>query len=111
LVKWKMGDGTSLMTLKIPVVRHQFPGPVELVEQTNRDHCSRTVAESAGMGEVGEVPVAVAVGWRDLWLFVVDPVKAVTAGVVGKAKRSAGNRRPAVPVVELYVNGSANESG
>ena len=105
-----MGDGTSLMTLKIPVGRHQFPGPVELVGQTNQDHCSRAVAGSAGMGAVGEVPVA-AVGWRDLWLFVVGPVKAVIAGVVGKAKRSAGNRRPAVPVVELYANGSANESG
>jgi hypothetical protein len=99
------------MTLKIPAVRHQFPGPVELVGQMNQDHYSPTAAGSAGMGVVGEVPVAAAVGWRDLWLFVVDPVKAVTAGVVGKAKRSAGNRRPAVPVVELYVNGSANESG
>jgi hypothetical protein len=76
----------------------------------NQDHCSQT-AGSAGMGAVGEVPVTAVVGWRDLWLFVVGPVKVVAAGFVGKAKRSAGNRRPVVPVVELYAGGSGSGQG
>ena len=41
----------------------------------------------------------------------MGPVKAVTAGFVGKAKRNAGSRQPAGLAVELYVNGSANGSG
>ena len=40
----------------------------------------------------------------------MGPVKAVAVGFVGKAKRSAGNRRPGGPVVELYVDGNASES-
>lgn len=55
-----MGGGTSL-TLKILVVHQQPPTPVELVGQTDQDHCSST-AGAAGVGEVGEVPVAAVVG-------------------------------------------------
>ena len=38
-------------------------------------------------------------------------MKVVAVGFVGKAKRNGGNRQPGGPVVELYVNGNANESG
>ena len=41
----------------------------------------------------------------------MGPVKAVAAGVVGKARRSAGSRRPVVPVAELYANGSGVRVG
>ena len=54
--------------------------------------------------------MAAAVGWCDLWLFVVGPVKVVVVGFVGKAKRSGGNQRP-VGFVVLYANGSGSESG
>lgn len=105
-----MGDGISSMTLKIPAVHHQFPSPVELVGKTHRDHYSQTVGP-AGMRVAGEVPVAAVVGWRDLWLFVVGPVKVVAAGFVGKVERSAENRRPVVPVVELYAGGGGSGQG
>lgn len=49
------------MNLMIPADYHQFPSPVEPVGQTNQDHCSSTVAGSAGVGAVGEVPVVAAV--------------------------------------------------
>ena len=41
----------------------------------------------------------------------MGPVRAVAAGFVGKAKRSAGNRRLVAPAVELYANGNGSESG
>ena len=44
------------MNLTIPADYYQLPSPVELVGQTAQGHCSST-AGSAGMGEVGEVPV------------------------------------------------------
>lgn len=62
------------------------------------------------MGVAGEVPRVAVVGWRDLWLFVVGPVKAVAVGFVGKAKCNVGDRQPG-GIVELYVNENANESG
>lgn len=51
------------MILMILVGRHRSPSPAELVGQTNQDHCPSTAAaESAGVGAVGEVRVAVVAG-------------------------------------------------
>ena len=50
------------MNLMIPAEYHQLPSLVEPVGQTDQDHCSLIVAGSAGVGEVGEVPVVAAVG-------------------------------------------------
>ena len=99
------------MILNHPTVHCQHPNPVELVGQTDRGHCS-SAAAAAGIGVVTEVVTVAGAGLRDLWLFVVGPVKVAAVGFVGKAKRSAGNWRPDGPVaVELYVNGNGNGSG
>ena len=50
------------MILMILVDHYQLPSPVELVGQTDQDHCSSTAAEPAGPGVVGEVPVIAVVG-------------------------------------------------
>ena len=50
------------MNLMIPADYHQLPTPAELVGQTDQDHCSPTVAGSAGVGAVGEVLVVAAAG-------------------------------------------------
>ena len=58
----RTGGGTSLKRLKILAVRCQIPSPVELVGQTDQDHCSATgavAAGSVGTGAVEEGPEAV----------------------------------------------------
>jgi len=50
------------MILMIPVAHYRFPGPAELVGQTDQDHCLSTAAGSAGRVGVGEVPVAAVAG-------------------------------------------------
>ena len=59
----RTGGGTSLKRLKILTVRCQIPSPVELVGQTDQDHCSATDAVAAGPAGTGaeeEGPVAAA---------------------------------------------------